>query len=108
MQGQTSLTTGASNDNILSGQPFEFLPFDALVSFGITQATGNVGDLIVDVFSGADLLVSSFKPPVGAIDLSAHLYLEDEAMAGDRLVIKVRNTSGGTLALNWLVRIESL
>jgi hypothetical protein len=106
-----SLAGATTNDNLLSGSPFEFLPYDALVEFGFAMETGGaVGDIVLDVFSGSDLVVTNFKVPnSGNIKTNESMFFDDEAAAGDRLTIRARNTTASTARVfQFLVRISPL
>jgi len=94
----TAVATLITVDNVLTGSQFEFLPYDAFLEFGLT-GEGVVGDFIVDVYSGQDVLLESGqvsildRSPVYPDDFS----LNDVAAAGERIKIRIRNTSAGTL-----------
>jgi len=94
IQGQASIGTSSVNENLIAGSQFEFLPFDAKLSFGIVGDT-NAADLRVDVYSGTDVLAESMQPsaqnrvPVYPDDFN----LEDVAAAGERIKVRVRNLS---------------
>ena len=93
-----SVATTVTVENVLTGSQFEFLPYDAFLEFGLTGA-GVVGDFIVDVYSGQDILLESGevsilnRQPVYPEDFS----LNDVAAAGERIKVRIRNTSAGTL-----------
>jgi len=104
IQSSVSVAANAVNDNVLSGSQWEFLPYDALVEFGlVASATG----LILDVYSGQDTVCESMAPsiqnrfPVFPDDFN----LNDVAAGGERLKIRARNTTGGALTLFFGVRI---
>jgi len=105
----TSLLTLVTVDNILAGSQFEFLPYDAFLEFGIVGA-GVVGDFVVDVYSGQDVLMESGnisildRMPVYPEDF----LLNDVAAGGERIKIRVRNSSGGTLIVNTAVKITPI
>lgn len=97
-------------DNAISGSEFEFLPFDASVSIGITApAAAAAGDILADVTSGSDILASDFGVPnLGTVDVTANLYLSDIAAAGERLRIKLRNTTATARICQVMVRIDPI
>lgn len=104
---QKSLTASASTSypNILSGEFFEFLPYNALIEVGLNQsATG----LTCDFISGTDVVAKDYIPLIKA---TMPIYpdeftLQDIAAAGERLVLSVRNTTAGALTLLYIVRIS--
>jgi len=94
IQGSSSVALSAVNDNVLANSQFEFLPMDAQLEFGI-NGDANGADLRLDVFSGQDVLLENApanvqnRIPVYPDDF----ILTDVAAAGERLKIRVRNTS---------------
>jgi len=105
----TAIATLITVDNILAGSQFEFLPFDAFLEFGLT-GEGVVGDFIVDVYSGQDVLMEAGsvsildRTPVYPDDFS----LNDVAAGGERIKIRVRNGSAGTLNFFTALKITPL
>jgi len=106
---QQSVLTLVTVDNVLTGSQFEFLPYDAFLEFGLTSS-GVVGDWVVDVYSGQDVLMESGavsilnRAPVYPDDFS----LNDVAAAGERIKIRIRNSSAGTLVFHTAVKITPL
>lgn len=104
IQNSVSVAANGVNDNVLAGSQFEFLPYNAKIDFGLS---GGAAGLLVDVFSGQDIVAESFAPPasnrtpVNPDDFT----LTDVAAAGERLKIRVRNTTGGALTLFFSVSI---
>lgn len=104
-----SIGAGATVDNVLAGSQFEFLPFDAMLQFGLVGA-GVLGDILVDVYSGQDVLMESSpisilaRFPVFPEDFT----LDDVAAAGERLKVRIRNTSAGALVVNTAVKITPI
>lgn len=105
----TNVGIGATVENILTGSQFEFLPYDAFLEFGLTSA-GVVGDFIVDVYSGQDILLESGsvsilnRQPLYPDDFS----LNDAAAAGERIKVRVRNSSAGALNFFTTLKITPL
>jgi len=105
----TTILTLITVDNILAGSQFEFLPYDAFLEFGIV-GDGVLGDLIVDIYSGQDVLLESGnisildRMPVYPEDFP----LNDVAAGGERIKIRVRNSSAGTLVVNTAVKITPI
>jgi hypothetical protein len=100
----SALAAGAQNDNVLQGSQFEFMPYNALLEFGIVAAGAGI---VADVYSGQDTLAEamSVSPanrfPVYPDDFS----LTDVAAAGERIKVRLRNTSGGALDVRTVVRV---
>jgi|SRR6266853_828782 len=97
---QTSTSIGATsvNDNVISGNQFEFAPFNGITELGlVASATG----IEVDVLVGAEAFVTRMLP---SIQNRFPVYPDDFTLRfgmlrGDRIVIRARNTTGGALTL---------
>lgn len=109
IQTRTSVAAGAVNDNLLANSQFEFLPYDASLEFGI-NGDANGQEVIVDVYSGQDVLAESMplnaqaRAPVYPDDYS----LTDVAAAGERLKIRARNTGAGAHIVFVSVRVTPI
>lgn len=107
IQKKVAIGANSVNDNVITGSQFEFLPFNAQVLFGFSQsATG----LVLDVYSGQDTMAEAFEPKIAAAYpvYPDDFTLEDIAGAGERLKIRARNTTGGSLDLYVSVRINPI
>ncbi len=107
IQKEVSIAANAVNENILSGSSFEFLRSNAVVSIGLTaSATG----LVANIQSGADIVLEESplaiqtRYPV----IPDEMYYNDVGVAGDRMVIRVRNTTAGALTVRAIVQIAPL
>lgn len=91
-----SLAAGATVDNVLSGSAFEYLPQAAHIQFAVI---GSATGLVATVQSGSDVLQE--EAPISTANrfglFPDDFDLTDVAAGGDRLIVKVRNTSGGAL-----------
>lgn len=105
LQGSTALTTGTSNNNVLSGSILEFVKRQSMVKFYVVASA--VGGL-ASVSSGADILLEESavsqanRFPVDPDDLT----VKDVAMPGDRLKLALRNPTGGTVTFYWAVEVQ--
>ena len=96
MQGSTSIAAASVNDNVLAGSQFEYLPFNAMLEFGL-NGDANGADLRVDVYSGSDVLLENApmsaqnRVPIYPDDFQ----LNDVAAGGERIKIRVRNVNAG-------------
>ena len=93
----------------LTDEQFETLPFDANIEVGIlADATG----VLATVYSGSDLLQDEGPCPIGAINVFPKYpddyLLEDVAAMGERLKIKLRDTSGVARVVMVGVRITPI
>lgn len=92
-------------DNILSGSAFEFAKGSSLVSIGLTTtATG----LNATIQSGGQSILEESPVIVKSTPISTEddMYYNFGAIAGDRLVIRVRNTTAGVLNAVCLVQVQ--
>lgn len=104
---EVSVAAGAVNENILSGSAFEFARQNSLVSIGVAQsATGG----FATINSGADVVAEEFSPPIATIYpiIPDDMYFSDVAAAGDRLVIRYRNPTGGALVVRVVCQVTPL
>lgn len=94
IQGRTSVNLSSVNDNVLAGSQFEFAPYNALIEFGLC-GDANASDLRVDVYSGQDVITEQLEPNAqNRIPLYPDDFiLQDVVRAGERIKIRVRNTS---------------
>jgi hypothetical protein len=104
-----ALAAGAQNDNALSGSPFEFLPFDAVVEVGLAA---DVNLVVATVTSGSDILQEEGPVTKKAADTTPvypdDFALQDVAKAGDRLAIKIKNGNAAAAVIFVTVRITGL
>lgn len=104
-----SIGAGVVVDNLLANSQFEFLPYDAQLAFGI-NGDANGQEVIVDVYSGQDVLAESMplnaqaRAPVWPDDFA----LTDVAAAGERLKIRARNTGAGAHVVFTSVKVEPI
>jgi hypothetical protein len=107
IQKETSIAAGAVVDNVLSGSAFEFLRQNSVVSLGVTQsATG----MFATIQSGSDVVVEEFSPAIATRYpiIPDEMYYNDVGAVGDRLVVRVRNPTGGALTVRVIAQITPL
>ena len=101
---------GASGTALpLQGSQFEYLPFDAFVEFGLSaDATG----VLATVQSGTDILQEEGPVQVGTINVQPKypddFFLTDVAAAGEKLTVKLRDTSAAPRVVMTVVRITPI
>lgn len=104
---QTSIPANGQVDNVLAGNQYEFLPWHARVEFAIVGAAAG---LLTDVYSGSDTLVeagvvsAANRVPLYPDDFD----LTDVAAAGERLKVRIRNTTGAAIIANTTARLTPL
>lgn len=107
IQNSVSIAANATNDNVLAGSQFEYLPDDFYLEIGLNgAATG----LLADVYSGSDILAESMlltaqnRVPIFPDDFN----LTDAAAAGERIKIRIRNTTGAAIVAFFTVKLTPL
>lgn len=103
IQRTTSIAANSVNDNVVAGSAFEFARQRQIVSIGTVQsATG----LFVFISSGADVIAEEFEPQIKTSYpvIPDEMYYTDVMEAGDRLVIRARNSTAGALTLRTIVQ----
>lgn len=107
IQKELSIAANSSNENILSGSAFEFLRGNAVVSIGLT---GSATGLVANIQSGADIVLEESPLDIQTRfpKIPDEMYYNDVGILGDRLVIRVRNTTGGALTVRAIVQITPL
>lgn len=107
IQKEIVVAANAVVDNILSGSSFEFLRRNSVVSAGIV---GSATGLVANIQSGADIVLEESPLLVkGTMPIIPDdMAFNDVGAQGDRLVIRVRNTTVGALTVRSLVQITPL
>lgn len=103
---EESIAAGAVNNNIVSGSAFEFARRAQIVSIGVVQsATG----MFCTISSGSDIIAEEFMLPILTTYpvIPDQMYFTDYQEAGDRLVIRVRNPTGGALVVRAAVQTSA-
>ena len=104
IQNSVSIAANATNDNVIQGSQFEFLPFNAFLEFGLVASAAG---LVADVYTGQDTIAESYalntqnRFPVYPDDFN----LNDVAAGGERVKVRIRNTTGGALTAFYAIRI---
>jgi hypothetical protein len=102
MQDSVSVAANSVSANVLSGQKFEFLPPGAAVTISVT---GSATGLRVTFDCGVLMIDDQ------AINLQNRFpLLPDDVMlagpvAGGRMILRARNTTGGALTFFWRVDV---
>lgn len=102
---ESAIAAGGVNNNLVSGSAFEFARTRQVVSLGLAQsATG----MFANIQAGADVIVEEFSPPILTRYpiIPDEMYFTDVMEAGDRLVVRVRNPTGGALTARLVVQMS--
>lgn len=92
LQSQISIAAAATNDNVLTGSSFLYMPFDGVVRFGLT-GDANAADLTLDVTTGSDVIAETFEPaPTTTFPKDPEDFaLTDIVGSGELIRIRARN-----------------
>jgi len=104
IQKETAVAAGAVNDNLFSGSAFEYARGNAIVSIGcLASATGG----FITIQSGPDIVLEESPPKVGtAMPVQPDdFFYNFAAAAGDRLVLRARNPTGGALTFRTVANV---
>lgn len=102
----TGAAAGAQVD-AMAGSQYQYLPFDAFVEFAVYADTGDTWN--ASVFSGTDVLMQDSVIPILAtatpILYPDHFFLQDGALAGERIGVQATNNTGAAADFRAQVRI---
>jgi len=104
---ETSVGASATVDNFINGSAFEIAVRPVMVSIGFTQsATG----LVLTITSGSDLILEEAPIPIKATYpiIPDEFFFSDVMLPGERLVLRVRNTTAGALTGRCIVQVTPL
>lgn len=107
IQKEVTVAGNGTVDNALSGSAFEFLRRNAIVSLGVTaEATG----IQVNIQSGADIVVEESAAAVKTTYpvVPDEMYYNDVGALGDRLVVRLRNTTGAGIVARVIAQITEI
>lgn len=107
IQREVSIAAGAVNDNLIAGSAFEFARQNCAVSIGVSQAATG---MFCTIQSGGDVIAEEFSPAILTRYpiIPDEMYYNDVMAQGDRLVIRVRNPTGGAVIARTVVQVQPL
>lgn len=109
IKARTTMTANGSASP-LSGNQYEFLPFDAMVEFAVLADTGATVE--ATIFSGSDVLMQNSVVDILAVASPIlypdHYSLNDVAGAGERLNVQLREAAAGTPVVRTQVKISPI
>lgn len=91
IQRTIEIPAGEVNENLLSGSAFEFIRGRSIVQMGVTAV--DASDVFVTIQAGPTVIAEEFNPTEldGYPVIPDQFYYAAGAVAGDRLVVRVRN-----------------
>lgn len=107
IQREVSIPATSVVENIVSGSAFEFARSRQVVSIGVTQAATG---LFVSLQGGADIIAEEFQPAIATRYpiIPDEMYYTDILEVGDRLVIRVRNSTGAAVIARTIVQLSGI
>lgn len=105
IQRTTSIAANAVNENVLAGSTFEILQGRSVVSIGLTaDATGLVNSVLIGSTVVLEESPVFIKANAFAV-IPDEMYFNAAAVGNDRIVVRVRNTTGGAIIHRAIVQI---
>lgn len=104
---ELSVGAGVSVANLFAGSAYEFANRARVASVGLTAAaTGTFATLQ----SGPDIVAEEFAPIVKAVMpvIPDDFYFNDVMNVGDRLVLRIRNPTGGAVIHRGVANLTDL
>lgn len=107
IQKTDSVLTTVTLENALSGSAFEFARTNQLVSIGVVCDTAAC---FATITNGSDILLEESEVAVKSTYpvIPDEMYYNDVAAQGDRLVIRLRNPTGGTVVFKTIVQVTPI
>ncbi len=108
-----AILTNVQVANILAGSQFEVMRVpSAITIYSVEDGSVTLGPVFVDVsfgnvIEGDSVAIPNFTAGEGP-NVNQHQLIAGVAAAGDRLVVRVRNTSGETVNVRTLIKITPL
>lgn len=101
---EVSVGANSTNDNILSGSLFEFARGRGIISMGVTAAATGT---ITNISAGADVIAEAHATYIKTNYpiVPDEMYFTDVVEQGDRIVIRVQNTTGGALVVRNITQL---
>lgn len=107
IQTLDTINANDQEDNLVAGSAFEFARTNQLVSMGLTaEAEG----LVATIQTGSDIVLEESPIQVSSEFpiIPDEFYFQDVATPGDRIVIRVRNTTAGAIDVRSVVQVTNL
>lgn len=107
IQKTDTVATTVTLENALSGSAFEFARTNQLVSIGVVCSAA---DCFATITNGSDIILEESEVAVKSTYpvIPDEMYYNDVATQGDRLVIRLRNPTGGSVDFKTVVQITPI
>jgi len=94
-----SVAANDVDENIFSGSAFEYARTRTICSLGLVQAATG---LFITIQAGGNVIAEEFEPPIEETaypQTNEDFYFQFAMAAGDRLVVRVRNSTAGAIVV---------
>lgn len=107
IQKEVTVPANGSIENALSGSAFEFLRQNAVVAIGVTS---NAAGVVVNIQSGADVILEESNAFVKTNFpiIPDEMFYNDVGVQGDRLVVRLRNTTAANVVARVIAQISNI
>jgi len=105
IQRETSVPANQTIDNVFTGSQFEFIRRDSILSLAcVGAATG----LVATFQAGSDLVLeeSPILVRAGFPVIPDDFYYQTGAIPGDRIGLRVRNTTGAAIIVRTVLQVQ--
>jgi hypothetical protein len=107
IQREVSVPANGTIENLYSGSAFEFLRGNSVISIGVAAAATGI---VMNIQSGADIVLEEATAPILTRYpiIPDEMYYTDVGQQGDRVVTRVRNTTGAAIIVRTICQITQL
>lgn len=105
IQREVVIAANATVDNIFAGSQFEFIRRDSILSLAVV---GSAAGLVGTFQAGSDLVLeeSPLLVRAGFPVIPDDFYYQTGAIAGDRVGLRIRNTTAGPLTVRTVLQVQ--
>lgn len=107
LQSSVIVAANSTVENVFIGSQFEFAPYDASIEIGVN---GSAIGIVADVSTGQDVVAENFS--VAGVNrfpiMPDDFLIADVVKGGERVKLRVRNTTAGALTAFFTLRMFPL
>mgnify|MGYP000592129605 CR=1 FL=1 len=107
IQKVTSVPANDFVENVLSGSAFEFARQNILASMGLTAESAG---LFATIQTGSDIVLEESEIAISTDFpiIPDEFYYQDVATPGDRIVVRLRNSTGAAINARTIVQVTNI
>lgn len=104
LQASVLVAANSSIENIITGSQFEYAPMNMQINVALV---GSAAGLVCDVTTGSDVVAENFAcSAFNRFPLIPDDFItQDVVRQGERIKVRVRNTTAGALTLFWAMQM---